>query len=350
MIEALRSKPHVVISLIVILLLALFLYINLPFVMPFILAGIFALGLQDFVSRMTKRWKTPRWAVITLVVIAGLAIFWIPLSLAIYRGIMAVKIPENLQGNHLTEQLNILKNFTVDLVAKVSDTVGVDLTSPVRQTLENLIRKSGEVILSFSSDIIRSAPSLVFNGFMFLVFLIILLAQADSFKQFILKYSALDESLTEKMIQVLKISCSVTLFSTFIVGLIQAGIIGLGCLIFGEGDFWLVTPVTFVLSFIPVIGAGPVGYLISLLAFLGGRTGPGIGMLVVAIVASTIDNILKPLLIGGKDKKIPALLGFTCVLGAIVMMGLPGLLFGPVLMNVVVRAVPLLIPELKKQG
>ena len=347
MIEALRSKPHVVISLIVILLLGLFFYINLPFAIPFILAGIFALGLQDFVSRMTKRWKLPRWLIITLVMIAGLAIFWIPLSLAVYRGIMAVKIPENLQGSHLTEQLDILKNFTVELVAKVSNIVGVDLTSPVRQTLENLIRKSGELILSFSSDIIRSAPSIVFNGFMFLVFLAALLGQAEAFKRFIMKYSVVDDTVTEKMIQVLKISCSVTLFSTFIVGLIQAGIIGFGSLIFGEGDFWLVTPVTFVLSFIPVIGAGPVGYLISLLAFLGNRTGAGIGMLVIAIVASTIDNVLKPLLIGGKDKKIPALLGFTCVLGAIVMMGLPGLLLGPVLLNVVIRAVPLLPPELK---
>lgn len=352
MIEALRLRSSWVIATLLLLLLVSFVYINLPFILPFVLAGIFALGLNDFVNRNSKRWKLNRGLVIALVVLAGLVIFWAPLSLAVYRIVTITKIPDNLTSAVATDQLNTLKNFTVNLVQKVSGIIGVDLTTPVRETLDGLIRKAGEFALTFSSLVIRSAPSLVFNGLMFLIFLIVLLVQSKRLHDFSVKYSPLNETITNKLITVAKMSCSVTLFSTFVIGVIQAALIGLGSLVTGEGDFWLVTPITFVLAFIPVIGAGPVGFLLTLLAFIGGRTGPAITMLVFTLIASTIDNVLKPLLIGGKDIKISPLLGFTCVLGAIIMLGLPGLLIGPVLMNLFVRTTPLLLPELNnnKEG
>ncbi|HWU43439.1 MAG TPA: AI-2E family transporter [Bdellovibrio sp.] len=349
MIEALRNKSSWIIAACLLLLLATFLYINVPFILPFVLAGIFALGLNDFVTRNSERWKIRRGVIIFFVILAGLIIFWAPLSLAIYRIVSIAKIPQGFSTARITTQLETLKNFAVDLMEKVSTTTGVDLTSPVRETLENLIQKVGEGFFYFSSSVIRSAPTLIFNGFLFVIFLTVLLVQAKHFKIFITKYSPLSEELTDSLVHVFKISCSVTLFSTFVIGVIQASIIGLGSLIFGEGDFWLVTPITFVLAFIPVIGAGPVGFTLSLLAFLGGRTGPAIGMLIFSLIASTIDNFLKPLLIGGKDLRISPLLGFTCVLGAILMLGLPGLLLGPVVMNVFIRTTPLLLSELNNK-
>lgn len=347
MIDALRNKSNWVIGLLIFALVAIFTYINIPFILPFILAGIFALGLNDFINRHAKKQKLPRWLVITLVMLSGLAIFWIPIFLATYRIVSIAKMPENLSSGHMADQLAALKNLAVDLVQKVSDFIGVDLTSPVREMLDNILHKAGAFLFEASSQFISSAPSVIFNTLLFLLFLVVLLAQASDFKKFVIKYSPLEEPLTEKFVQVLKISCSTTLFSTFVIGVIQATIIGLGSLIFKEGDFWIVTPVTFVLSFIPVIGASPVGFVLAILAFIGGRTGSGIGMTIFSIISGSIDNVLKPMLMGGKDIKVSPLIGFTCVLGAIIMLGLPGLLIGPVIMNVFVRMTPLLIPELK---
>ncbi len=349
MIDALRNKSNCVVGLFVFPLFGTFIYINLPFILPFTLAGIFALGLNDFVNRQAKKRKLPRWLVITLVMLSGLAIFWVPIFLATYRIVSVAKMPENLNSGHLADQVASLKNLAVNMVQKISDLTGVDLTSPVRETLDNLLHKVGAFIFEASSQFISSAPTVAFNFLLFLLFLLVLLGQAPDFKKFIIKYSPLEEPLTEKFVQVLKISCSTTLFSTFVIGVIQATIIGLGSLIFSEGDFWIVTPVTFVLSFIPVIGASPVGFILAILAFIGGRTGSGIGMTVFALVSGSIDNVLKPILVGGKDLKVSPVVGFTCVLGAIIMLGLPGLLIGPVVMSVVARMTPLLLPELKSQ-
>lgn len=348
MIEALRNKSNWVVGILLFALFAVFLYINLPFLLPFTIAGVFALGLNDFINRQAHKRKLPRWVVITLVMLSGLAIFWVPICLATYRIVTITKMPENLSSGRLAEQLAALKNFAVGLVQKVSDFTGIDLTSPVRETLDNILHKAGAFAFEASSQFISSAPTVVFNTLLFLLFLVVLLAQANGLKKFVIKYSPLEESLTEKFTQVLKISCSTTLFSTFVIGVIQATIIGLGSLVFSEGDFWIVTPVTFVLSFIPVIGASPVGFVLAILAFIGGRTGSGIGMVVFSLVAGSIDNVLKPMMVGGKDLNVSPVIGFTCVVGAILTLGLPGLLIGPVIMNVFARMTPLLIPELKK--
>ena len=49
-------------------LLAAFIYVNWPFLIPLIIAGIFALGLQDFVLKVSKRTNIRRraWAIMTL--------------------------------------------------------------------------------------------------------------------------------------------------------------------------------------------------------------------------------------------------------------------------------------------
>lgn len=350
MIQALRNKSQSVTSGLFLILLGVFLYINSPFLMPMLLAGIFAMGLNEFITQSTLKLKVPRALVILFVILIGLALIWAPLTLAFYRLVTIFKTHDNLSTNQIMLQLNALKASTLHLVQKFSTVTGADVTTPTQDVLETLVRKIGELIFSFSSYVIGSAPSILFNGLIFTFFFIAFALRTKEIKNFSLKYSFVNEPMTEKIIGILKESCSITLFSTFVIGLIQAGIIVLGSLIFGEGDFWLVMPITFVVAFIPVIGAGPVGFLLTLLAFIGNRMGPAVGMLIFSIIASTIDNVLKPLLIGGKDLKISPLLSFTCIVGSILTLGLSGLLVGPIVMNLFIRLAPVLIENFNEKN
>ena len=47
----------------------------------------------------------------------------------------------------------------------------------------------------------------------------------------------------------------------------------------------------------------------------------------------------------GKSNDINPIVGFTCVVGAIIMLGLPGLIIGPVIMTLFVGLSPLLLKE-----
>lgn len=342
--EFLKIKTHWFHWILLLALLGAFIYINLPFLVPLVLAGIFALGMYDMIERLSTKTKLNRQSWIAICMLAGLGVFWIPLSLAIYRIVVYINRPSNLESDKILEQLNNLKNFALDGLQKLSDWSGTDLAGPARDVMEKVLQKMGALALQFSTHLLGQLPSILLLSFVFMIALVVLLLKASGIKSFVMSYSPLKAETTESLVAICKRSCAVTLFSTLVIGLIQASLIGVGSLIFGEGDFWLVLTITFFVSFIPVIGAAPVGYLLALLAFIGDRTGSAIGMAIVATISGSIDNILKPFLVSG-EQKISPVIGFTCVVGAIIMMGLPGLLIGPVIMNLFVGMSPLLLKD-----
>lgn len=317
-------------------------FINAPFAMPFILAGIFSLGLNDFIDKVSRITKLKRGLCIFLTLFAGLALFWTPLSVAIYRGITHFTQPQTIETEKIVGQIKILNELFINNLKKLSDWIGYDLAGPVQTMIENIVKRLGEILFKNSTEFLSQLPSILLATFVFTIFVFFLLLRSSRIKEFVIRYSVFNSDLTNALINVSKYSCSTTLFSTLVIGLIQASIIGLGSLILGEGDFWLVLTVTFFVSFIPVIGAAPVGFFLSILAFIGGRTGSGIGLAIIATIAGSIDNILKPLLVG-RENKISPIIGFTCVVGAIIMIGLPGLLIGPVVMNLFVGTSSILL-------
>ncbi|WP_295903732.1 AI-2E family transporter [uncultured Bdellovibrio sp.] len=345
MMDILRSKSTLVRWALLVVLIAAFLFINWPFLGPLVLAGIFALGLNDFINTISRKTKLSRNSSITLTVLAGFAIFWIPITLAIYRIVVHISQPQGIETDRIVSQIHNLKEFVLEYLKKVSDWTGTDVAGPARGMMENTMQKTGEMIFNYSSQFLGQLPAIFLASFVFTIVLIVLLVKSSDVRELVMKYSPFNSEATDNLVEVFKSSCSVTLFSTLVIGLIQASIIGIGSLIFGEGDFWLVLTVTFFVSFIPVIGAAPVGFLLAVLAFIGGRTGSGVGLTIVAIIAGTIDNILKPFMVG-KENKINPVVGFTCVVGAIIMMGLPGLLIGPVIMNLFVGLSPILIKDI----
>ncbi len=344
MIESLKEKGSLIRWLLFGVLLVAFVFINGPFLTPLALASIFALGLNDLIVSLSRKTKMNHNIWIGLTLLAGLALFWIPLSLAIYRIVMHINEPQTLETDRIIAQIQALKDFVINGLQKLSHWTGADLATPARGILENILKKTGEIVIAYSSHFLGQLPAILLASFVFMIVLALLLTKASKVKDFTLNYSPLSNEMTEKLILVFKKSCSVTLFSTLVVGLIQACLIGLGSLIFDEGDFWLVLTITFFVSLIPVIGSTPMGYLLALLAFLGDRTGSAIGMAVVATIAGSIDNIIKPFMVGGKNNISP-IVAFTCVVGAIIMLGLPGLLIGPVIMNLFVGISPILLKD-----
>jgi predicted PurR-regulated permease PerM len=116
--------------------------------------------------------------------------------------------------------------------------------------------------------------------------------------------------------------------------LVQGTVAGLGFWIFGVPSPVALGALTSVGSFVPV---GPamvwIGAVLWLLA--NDHVGAAIGMGIWgAALVSTIDNVLRPILISGGPTRIPFLLVFFGVLGGLMAFGLLGLFLGPVLLSI----------------
>ncbi len=124
-----------------------------------------------------------------------------------------------------------------------------------------------------------------------------------------------------------------TLKGTLIVGLIQGLLGGIAFFIVGVPSPIIWGIFMALLSLIPLVGAGIVWLPASIILLLTGNIWEGVFLILFGIgVISTIDNILRPKLVG-RDTEMHPLLVFFATLGGISLFGISGFLIGPIVVS-----------------
>jgi predicted PurR-regulated permease PerM len=117
-----------------------------------------------------------------------------------------------------------------------------------------------------------------------------------------------------------------------VTAMVQALLSGMGLLLAGVPFAGLLTALIFMLC-IAQIGPVPVLLPAAVWVIWSGSTGWGIALLVLIAVVTTLDNVLRPMLIRlGAD--LPLLLIFSGVIGGLLAFGLVGIFVGPVVLAV----------------
>jgi len=118
-----------------------------------------------------------------------------------------------------------------------------------------------------------------------------------------------------------------------VTALVQALIGGIGLAIAGVPFATLLTAVMFLLA-VAQIGAVPILVLATIWLLWNGATGWGVFLIVVTVIAGTLDNFLRPMLIRQGAAELPLLLIFIGVIGGLIAFGLIGIFIGPLVLAV----------------
>ena len=122
-----------------------------------------------------------------------------------------------------------------------------------------------------------------------------------------------------------------TIRGSLVIGLIQGLLGGFGFWIFGVPNSLLWGAVMAVSSLIPGIGTAIVWIPAVIYLFATGATLPAAGLLAwSAVVVGTVDNVLRPTLVGG-EAKMPDLVILVSTFGGLATFGATGLILGPVI-------------------
>jgi len=118
-----------------------------------------------------------------------------------------------------------------------------------------------------------------------------------------------------------------------VTALVQALIGGIGLAIAGVPFATLLTAIMFLLA-VAQIGAVPILALATFWLYWSGDAVWGTFLLVVTVIAGTLDNFLRPLLIKQGAADLPLLLIFIGVIGGLISFGLIGIFIGPMVLAV----------------
>ncbi len=135
-----------------------------------------------------------------------------------------------------------------------------------------------------------------------------------------------EEQLLERFVSVTR----ATLKGSLLIGVIQGGVAGVAFWVAGVpgAAFW--GTVMVVLSIIPAVGAGLVWVPAVIYLLMAGQVVAGVALGAwCGVVVSSIDNFLRPLLIG-RDARMSDLLILLSTLGGIVLFGAVGFIVGPI--------------------
>jgi predicted PurR-regulated permease PerM len=127
-----------------------------------------------------------------------------------------------------------------------------------------------------------------------------------------------------------------TLKGSLFIGILQGGLAGAAFAVAGIDNavFW--ATIMAVLSIIPSIGSALVWGPACAILIMQGSVGTGIGLMIFcAIVVGSLDNLLRPILVG-KDTRMHELMIFFGTLGGIMMFGIAGIFIGPLIASLFV--------------
>ncbi len=134
-----------------------------------------------------------------------------------------------------------------------------------------------------------------------------------------------------------------TIFGGVLVAIIQGLIGGLAFWALGVSSpvFW--GAMTFIASFVPIIGTAGVWLPGSIYFFLSGQPEKGLALLLIGVflISMLVDYFLRPLIIRGKTK-MNTLLIFFSVLGGVEVFGIIGLVLGPLTLAIFISVLELI--------
>lgn len=131
------------------------------------------------------------------------------------------------------------------------------------------------------------------------------------------------------------------------VGVAQGTLLGVALRLIGVQSALLLGLATGFASIIPVVGSALVWVPVVIYLLATGSVAKGLFLLVYCVViVSTVDNILRPWIVGGRVELHPLVLLFF-IFGGVEAFGFLGLFLGPVVASVLVALFDILREELK---
>jgi predicted PurR-regulated permease PerM len=328
--------------LFVVVVVGLFFYILAPFAISIVIGGILAMALGPVVSYVQAR-GLKRGSALALTIFLLAVLVLGPVVGFFVRG---SRVITNYTKHADFEQMTLkAKQSAHGFMDRLSGLHGLDSETGLEK-IDAMIGSIVGFITGVFGAFVAQLPEMFMLSFITLFAAYFFLREEDTIRSYFDKYSYFTPESSERFVRLLKTSCREVFVANILTGLLQATVVSIGALVFGVGDFFMVFFITFVASFIPIVGAGPVAAVLGLMCLTDGRTGSGIGMFVVAGVAGISDNVIRPYLASLGEVAVNPFVGLLAVIGGVIMLGLPGLFIGPLVASLCFGAVPIIIEEL----
>jgi predicted PurR-regulated permease PerM len=233
-----------------------------------------------------------------------------------------------------SELRSSLPEWALNLLTQAESTRIADLM----ERFSTALMQGGQFIASQIISIGQATLNLLLNVFVLLYLLFYLLRDGGTLLVYLQRATPLPPEQQQVFANKFTATVRGTLKGDLVIAIVQGILGGLLFWILDLGTPILWGAVMAVLSLLPVVGTGFVWGPAAVYLLLTGSIGQGIVVLVYgALVISTVEYILRPLLVGN-DVKMPSYVVLLSSLGGIATFGINGFVIGPLVAAVFLAA------------
>lgn len=277
------------------------------------------------VRRIFNERKTISALVATLIVMLAVLV---PLSFFGYQ------IFQEAKGLYISLANGGIQADGVGNMGSIVQRYAPQITPSLSAEIGRYIGQGLQWVVTHLSTVFSSIAAILINFILILFTLFFLFRDEDMFRKMILSVSPLEDTHNEELLNRIEVAIASVTKGTIIVALLQGVLTGIGFAVVGISNPVLWASIAIFAAMIPAVGTGLVIVPAVAYLFLAGHM-PAATILAIwgFGIVGTVDNIVRPTLIG-KGIKIHPLLILFSALGGLKFLGIIGFFVGPVVLAV----------------
>ena len=315
-----------------------FFAIFLPFLVPISLAIIFAFGIAEGINKVKRRYPKRRYHVIVYTIAFSVIGTFVLLTAKFWSRVYNLTIGNERSklvdaAKHGHDHLNSYIDKTLPKLKAMGGFLGLPSTMQIKEQLQDAAKRYFLFVVQSLGKFFSEMPDFLISIFIFSILLGLLLNKRQRIYDIAKKTQILAESDLDHLVDCAKAASYTTMFSNFVVGIVQGCVLTIGASLVGFNESAVIFLSTFVCSFFPIVGTAPIALLLCAIAYINGETNHALFMIGVAVLAGTIDNFIRPYLISNTEQDVNPIICLIGIIGAISLFGFAGLFIGPFLIS-----------------
>ena len=237
-------------------------------------------------------------------------------------------VKQSLEVYKFSQQIDFstpLKSIFPSLFAseEFSDQIGSIIFSFVTNSTNAIVNAFGKFILNFAT--------FFFQLIVVFFTLFFIMRDKELFFIYVKSLSPFSKDVEYKLFKSSKDITLSVIYGQVVIGVTQGIIAGIGFLIFGVNNALFLTLIASLAGIFPVIGTAIVWLPVAIYLFVGGSKAAAFGVVFFGILSSSIDNILRPILVSKRTRMHPLVL-LVGMVGGLFFFGILGFILGPLVL------------------
>lgn len=305
-----------------------FLYLLRPFLYPILWAAIIAGMFYPLYKKINAKIKHANLSSLSTILII-LIIIIIPVTVI---GSLLFKESVDLYASINNNQSSII-NTTKNVVSWIQNNPITDKLNINEQAITD---KLTEITTTITNFVFTTAKNITQNSFTFLAMFILMfytlfffLKDGEKILRRLAHLSPLGEKYEEMMYAKFTSTARAVLKGTMVIGIMQGSLTGITFYLVGIQGALVWGIITTFFSVIPGFGSYIIWLPAVLIMLVTGNFWQALAIVGAGLFISTIDNVVRPALVG-KDAQMHPLLILFSTLGGLLMFGISGFILGPI--------------------